>query len=883
MPRKTQIANTSQLDMLDVRETLHTAPCVRPIKQEVDQWRAAGYKGVTPTTRRLLAWWFESDHRTPQGTAFRYYAAQREAIETLIYLYEVKGVRRRGDLLMAYARGQRIALPAQDDFPRYALKMATGSGKTKVMALAMAWHYFNAAHSEGDAYAKTFLLIAPNIIVLERLLNDFADGHIFKTDPIIPPEFQMLWDFNVYKRGEGERTCSEGALYVTNIQQLYEKIGPAAPLNPIVDLLGSEPPQTLQPVEGFLERIKRRGAAMVINDEAHHTNDEAKGWNEVIADLHCRLGEQNASLLSQLDFSATPRQSDGSLFSWTIYDYPLKQAILDGVVKRPVKGVSHGITEAHSDLASVRYEAYLVAAVERWQEYREELKPHNKKPILFLMLHDTKSADEVADWLRRKYPAHFDGDKLQVIHTDKSGEVSKGELEKARHAVKTVDADTNPVQCIVSVLMLREGWDVNNVTVVLGLRPFSARAQILPEQAVGRGLRKMFHGIGGGYQERVDIIGNSNFMQVVEDLEKLEGIKLDTFEYGTKKTPLVIPTISVITERIPVYDISIPRLTPRIERKKNEREIIAGLNIDQVQLKVPLSLDLTVKPATTFTYEGRDVISDDVIVTREYTIPQAQTPGEIIAFYAQIIARSLKLPSHFATLAPKIEQFLSEKAFGKHVNLDDPVALHVLNQRRELVLHLTGKVFVTLLRPLLNEDRVPVVDGATRLLSSTPPFPWSGKVADVKKTLFDLTPCGNEFELEFARFLNDASDIATFANLGNLPQKLSIEYLDSANNLRYYEPDFVARDLEGTHWLLETKGREDLDVSYKDARAERWCEDVSTLTGEMWRYLKIPQKEFSKLHPKMFVELLSGLTAGGLLFIESNVDWHTTDALSSIS
>jgi type III restriction enzyme len=94
--------------------------------------------------------------------------------------------------------------------------------------------------------------------------------------------------------------------------------------------------------------------------------------------------------------------------------------------------------------------------------------------------------------------------------------------------------------------MLREGWDVNNVTVVAGLRAYSSRANILPEQAIGRGLRKMFRGLGD-YKENVDIIGNANFMQIVEDLEKQEGISLDTFDFGKKKSGLKIPSSVFIT------------------------------------------------------------------------------------------------------------------------------------------------------------------------------------------------------------------------------------------------------------------------------------------------------------------------------------------------
>jgi type III restriction enzyme len=99
--------------------------------------------------------------------------------------------------------------------------------------------------------------------------------------------------------------------------------------------------------------------------------------------------------------------------------------------------------------------------------------------------------------------------------------------------------------------------------------------------------------------------------------------------------------------------------------------------------------------------------------------------------------------------------------------------------------------------------------------------------------------------------------------------KLSIEYLDSETNLRFYEPDFAAIDTNGIHWLLETKGREDLDVQFKNQRAEKWCEDVTQLTGIEWRFQMIPQKPFEKMNPQNFSDLISGLTAGGVLFVEN--------------
>jgi type III restriction enzyme len=507
MPRRTK-SPQSQLSLLEPR--VKTAPCVPAIKDAVNAWRASNYKGVTETTRLLLNHWFKTDHRLPNGRPFFYFDAQRFAIETLIYLYEVAGVRRHKDLIERFAgTATDLRLLQYDDFARYCVKMATGSGKTKVMALAIAWQYFNAVSEPRDDYAKTFLLFAPNVIVFERLRKDFANGKIFRTDPIIPPELRIFWDFDCYMRGDPERASSQGALYVTNIQQFYERAsnGDSDEPEAMTAVLGSKPPAQNIEIEDFDKRITARGApVMVINDEAHHTHDEESEWNKVIRGLH---STGDGLLNAQLDFTATPRYSKGALFTWTVYDYPLKQAIVDGIVKRPMKGIASGIQEAKSTVASTRYKAYLTAGVERWREYREQLADAlKKKPVLFVMMNDTTEADDVGDYLQRKYPSEFGGNKLLVIHTDRSGEVSKKDLDKARQVAREVDLPENPVNAIVSVLMLREGWDVENVTVVVGLRPYTSKANILPEQTIGRGLRLMFRDLTTDYVERVDVIGN---------------------------------------------------------------------------------------------------------------------------------------------------------------------------------------------------------------------------------------------------------------------------------------------------------------------------------------------------------------------------------------
>jgi type III restriction enzyme len=838
------------VELLEARGT--TAPAVPLIREAVRSWRDGNYRGISDTTRTLLRFWFPPDgHRLGRGTGrkFKYHPFQREAIETLIYLYEVEGVRRQKSLLETFVRRPDIQLLQHDDFARYCLKMATGTGKTKVIALAVAWQYLNAVAEGRDDFARTFLVLAPNVIVYERLRSDFSGGLIFRADPVIPPELKVYWDFDCYLRGEGERAASQGVLYLTNIQQLHARAAENTEPEPMAQVLGPRPPSAAAEVDRFDDRVVARGGTcLVVNDEAHHTHDEKLKWNEIVRDVHQRLAEGGGGI-AQLDVTATPRYGKGGeLFTWTVFDYPLKQAIIDGIVKRPMKGLTVGIKDAPSDIASVRYKAYLTAAVERWREYRDQLLPLGKKPVLFVMMNVTAEADDVADYLRSKYPEDFAADKLLVIHTNQSGDISKKDEEDARRAARQVDDAESPVNAIVSVLMLREGWDVQNVTVIVGLRPYSSKANILPEQTLGRGLRLMFRGEGTGYVERVDVIGTAKFMELVEQLEKDEELKLESFELG--KEHLVIRTIAPEPSK-EAMDIAIPTLTPILARKHTLAEEIARLDVAAFQCP-PLPMKPGSEEAASFKYEGYDVITMEKLVERDYVMPEPQTAGEVISFYAKRIAQDVKLPSQFAALAPKIRDFLATRAFGKPVDLEDPAIIQAISSN--VARFVTIRIFVDALRKLVVEEQEPTLV-ASRHLSETPPFPYSRPhVFAASKTIFNLAACDNDFEERFARFLQGAPDVVRFAKL---PSQFgfAIDYTDSAANLRYYEPDFVAVLEDGSNRLVETKGREDPDVAHKDRAARLWCENASILTGQEWRYLKVPQAGFEKLLPDAFEDL----------------------------
>ncbi|MCX7986210.1 MAG: DEAD/DEAH box helicase family protein [Bacteroidales bacterium] len=847
MAKKTQ---TTKQTNINIEEQLKTAACVPAIREAVKAWRSSGYLGITETTRELLNFWFNTDHILSNGQPFRFHKAQQDAIETLIYIYEVAKVRTRKELLEKYAFNNKdLRLPPYDDFARYCLKMATGSGKTFVMALSIVWQFANYLRGE-EGYASTFLIIAPNVIVFDRLKTDFEGGNVFRRYPFIPLHLQWLWDMDYYMRGDTERSYSQGALYLTNIQQFYERNtrNNDEETEIMTTILGTMPPAQKTEISDFDERIAQRdGHVMVINDEAHHTHDEDSEWNKFIRKLH-----EKKPLTAQLDFSATPRYSKGSLFAWTIFDYPLKQAILDRIVKRPVKGIAQ-IVEAKSDIASVRYSGYLVAAVERWKEYAEQLASLKKKPILFVMMNNTDEADDIGDWLRTKYPSEFGGDKTLIIHTDKSGEISKKDLDIARKVAREVDHDTSPVNAIVSVLMLREGWDVQNVTVVVGLRPYTAKANILPEQTIGRGLRLMFRNLYETYAERVDIIGNKAFMEFVDELEKLEDLKFETFHLGKDK--LSILTIQPLESKMG-FDISIPEISPLLSRKKSLAEEIAAIdvmkfNINTLPLKAKEIID-----TKKFIYEGRDILTDEKLLEREYSIPQAQTAEEVIGYYARRIAQNVKLPSQFAVLAPKVREFFEKKAFGETVDFNDPVVVKAMSSN--IASYVVIKEFEKALRELVVEQKQPQLISAERFLSQTPPFPTSKKVIEAKKTVFNFTPCDNEYEIAFAKFLDNAKDIRTFAKL---PEQFGfcVQYTDTLANIRNYYPDFVAITEDGSCWIIETKGREDIEVKLKDNAAINWCNTASRLTGADWNYVKVLQKEFEDLQPDNFAELLAGL------------------------
>ena len=195
---------------------------------------------------------------------------------------------------------------------------------------------------------------------------------------------------------------------------------------------------------------------------------------------------------------------------------------------------------------------------------------------------------------------------------------------------------------------------------------------------------------------------------------------------------------------------------------------------------------------------------------------------------------------------------------------EDTPATEIANGRegwRARAQYVTVKTFATVLRGLVVEELSPTLEHPGRSLSETEPFPFSRPTFEASKTVFNLVAGDNECERQFGQFLQDAADVTSFAKL---PRRFGFtsEYTDSATNLRYYEPDFVAVDLAGAHYVIETKGQENIDVAHKDRAATIWCENATLLTGVTWVYVKVPQTEFGKLQPR---ELSDAVLAFGAI------------------
>ncbi|WP_430452730.1 DEAD/DEAH box helicase [Rhodopirellula europaea] len=861
-------------------------PIVNNLRNDMRAWRNSSYAGVSDTTFELMVHWFHNEHRmqTPDGEiSFNYYWCQREAVETFIYLREVRGIASLTDLIGEFDRGDedtRLAAalgiePSENRWPRYAMKLATGAGKTKLMSLLIAYSYFHRLKVPDSPMAKDFVIIAPGLTVYERLKDDFADGKIFHTDPLIPPAWRSQWNMDVVLQDEAGGVSSGGTIYLTNIHQLYPKRNARA---------NEEAPSWAGPTVSkstaldtsaeLRERIAGHGDLMIFNDEAHHVWDPDSAWNEAIEALHAGGTEHGGrGLVAQIDLTATPRDNRGQTFRHVVCDTPLGEAVDAGIVKAPIIGIGKLGIEP-SDNASERYDRHLRLGYERWLATFEEWKRGGKKALLFVMCEDTEAADQIAARLNSDDTFKELNGRTVNLHTNLKGKVksvgrgknkvlkfveddkkiSDDDLRALRQLSRELDSSKNDYRCIVSVLMLREGWDVRNVTTIVPLRPLSAENEVLPEQTLGRGLRRMTPPGMSQPLETVTVIEHDKFQQMYREQLEQEGLITDPVDSDAISST----TVSIFPDHenkdVEALDISLPQVSAG-HRTSRTIDPITRESVDAAANRYK-PLPLGNKTKVEIDYVGRNLVTGQVIEQSKIELPLLKNPMGAITYFVRQIERACKVPSLHATLSPLVRDYITERLFGEKLDLFDPRLCKRLGDSD--VAEYIRAVFLPLVRENTTEVQSREIATSPKMLSSWRSFQVTQNdrhpTVMSSRTLFNLVPCDRGFEVAFTEFLSGtATDIVAMAkNAG--PQKLRVDYLSGGSRVAFYVPDFFVLGADGVRYLVETKGREDRDVPLKARAAIAWCEAAST-DDEVWKYVFVPEGVFERFEGDSIVEL----------------------------
>ena len=849
-------------------------PLVPQLRKHVKQWRDSGYVGATDTSKSLLTWWFKIPHLLPyaDGTTaeFQYYFAQREALETIIYLYDVVGVRDKFDLMRFDSSGAVSTGMFDETWRRFVIKMATGSGKTKVLSLVLVWSFFHKLYEPDSELARNFLVIAPNIIVLDRIRKDFDGLRVFFEDPAIPDNgvdghnWRDDFQLTLHVQDEVRITHPSGNIFLTNIHRVYA--GDDIPSSPDDEntmdfFLGKRPTGATTDSKVDLGMIVRDiDELVVLNDEAHHIHDPRMAWFKSIEDIHNRLKQKGTALSLQVDVTATPKHDNGAIFVQTVADYPLVEAIGQNVVKHPVLPDAPSrakLVERQSAKFTEKYADYLNLGVIEWRKAYAKHERMGKKAILFVMTDDTRNCDDVAEFLESHYP-DLNGAVL-IIHTKNNGEISEASSGKAKEVMERLRQDANAIdgldsqfKAIVSVMMLKEGWDVRNVTTIVGLRAYSSKSNILPEQTLGRGLRKMY---AGEVEEYVSVVGTNAFMDFVESIQA-EGVVLERKPMGedTKaKTPLVVEVDQANVEKdIDALDIEIPVLTPRVYR---EYKNLAGLDVGAMGHQRVAYRQFSEE-------EQREIVFKDVTTGEITHTTILDTAGiadyqSVIGYFAQTIKKDLRLVGDNDVLYRKVKAFVQDELFDRPVDLESPNTLRNLSELSATKTVL--ETFKKAINALTVREKGDAEIRDTIKLRQTRPF--MAKDQDYlipKKSVFNRIIGDSHFELVFARFLEDCTDVISYAK-NYLQVHFRLDYVNADGDISNYYPDFLVKLSNNRTVIVETKGLEDLDVPLKMRRLRQWCDDINRVQADVtYDFVYVDQESFEQFKPTSFRQLLDG-------------------------
>ncbi len=942
---------------------------------------AADERPLGETSLTLLRHWFRPEPHvlgaSPHTRAFKYWPHQRRLVETLIYLHEVARLRRTEELYRF--AGLEPMGKQRDPWPKLGGQLATGSGKTKMMSLLVAWSYLNAV-CEPDRAAELGLgrhaiLVAPGLFVKDRLLQDFSpmgqETSVFWADPVIPPDYERLWELKVYDPATCPRQLdpAEGALVVTNYHQLLRVRDDTGSFEGSegerqIRLLFEEgDPEKLEAVRApLLERFERSKGLLVLNDEAHHVWDEP-GHAQFEEKARQKAGEADSSKGSsddekaamawirsirrlngnedapgrvglQVDLSATLFQETGTskkkskstvaqfkaneLFRHTAVTYGLAEAIRDGIVKKPILERVEVRNERTGEVEPLvragpnaweRYRNLIVTGIERWVKVRDQLlaEGDGRKPILFLLCNDRTEAQEVANLLTygeassddlagkpiKGYVEPKAGETLFVergqdgearstvvqIHIGQKEESNEEEWEKVRAAVNAIDRDAfldpggardedgrpklipNPFNVVVSVMMLKEGWDVRNVKVIVPLRPCDSRT--LTEQTLGRGLRKMHPPVieddGSASMTREDlyVIEHPSFAAVLDEIRDLiEEKRSDEIDHRPEHVP--VTPLEDGAEREAV-DVRLVRVEGLRHGARDWRQDVDVAKLAELRPRLEWHEELDRALIQTWLKEalrGGEEEGQQFTLSAE---PSYRDFDHVIELaYAIPMLRELRVGyQHKNAVKDVVKGYLERKTFkvpmGLPVSFDQAIAgghgaVALGNLARGEVVEAVQKALLPALHDAIQASfRAQTAELSERHTAQIGGYQAVKKhVLDrPKKSAFQRAATANPEELRVAALLDRAKDVVGWVYNHRHGIGYSIPY-DWQDHTAHYFPDFVARAKQGAvfhNFILEVKGRLDDKDKAKARRGQRWCEILTAHDREPWHYLMLVEND----------------------------------------
>lgn len=902
---------------------------VKALEGEVKAWTDQGWPSVTQTTLELFNYWFKRD----EDAGEHFYDCQRRAIETVVYCHEILQVTTLQELFERVAPEVLLEhLPLKQEvetipFPKYALKMATGTGKTWVLTALIVWQYFNKINNEREEkYSYRFLVVTPGHEVLNRMLDSLKGKRNPETGnrapetadykrPLFMSEgahwrdrfhFEILESTDV----QPNTTPPDGSfVFVTNWQQFRLK---TTAQNLWAQFTG-EDVEEMPRGEVIADFLSEYPDLVVMNDEAHHVHakkrpkkgserDEELVWRQFMNVLFQRMKENNkdgTGLFLQIDYSATPFYGSAEkreYFPHIVYDYDLVSAMQNMLVKQLFLEERQSTTDETLEDLNFRAERYepegshtrgeikalsagqkLLIDIGRRKleqltsEFKE--KRIEKKPVMMVLCEDTRVADltkEQFATLCNENGSYYDDNQVMIIHSDLTEAKHGATLEEARKRLDMIDVDNDPLRVIISVLMLREGFDKNNICVIVVLR--ATEADLLLEQIIGRGLRLMFPSYEfpeledakreSFHEIRRNKIPSSSldFLFVVEHprfREFYETLKDEGYVFGSGDTSKTTSTgdlipVDAITEKIPEYDITWP-IQIFDEGKMPELSQVDICTLpkylkDFQQLKQWLAkLSITDRHVET----GKKTKTwklDNEYFDFSHFLRQASRAVATRGNASILTAKQ-------AEIAEIIDDYVSEYCFGEHIDFTLQENYVVLNWI-DVFDHVVQVIHQAIVK-LIEGYKYEVKKGTWGKLSDVPRI----MVRESKSVVTDKSiyprigyqAKGGGFERDFMlEILNESADVLTYSKLDR-KHKLKISYRDETSILRNYEVDFIVKAKDKLY-LVETKADKDINspnVAVKANATVAWCEQASTVVpakninqAKQWEYLIVSESIF---------------------------------------